>query len=108
MHAITKKKIIYLQEVGTVSILLSNNQLIKLFNTAFVLECESNLISLSQPRDISFIYYKEFIKMTLMRRTKIVAHAIHHQNLFLPDFIKPEKAIIMDRKRPTHIVSKNI
>lgn len=42
-----RKKIIYSQKISTISILLLNNQSIKLLNIAFVPECKSNLIFFS-------------------------------------------------------------
>lgn len=43
-----RKKIIYSQEVGTIVILLSNNQSIKLLNIILILKYKSNLIFFSQ------------------------------------------------------------
>lgn len=45
--------------------------------------------------------------MTLIRSEKVVVHPRHNQNLFILDFIKPEKAMVVGCKKFTHIVGKN-
>lgn len=68
------KKIIYFIEVDIVTILLSNNKSIDLFNIVFVLEYKSNLIFFDQLRKTGFTYQNKSIRMSLMRKSKIVAH----------------------------------
>lgn len=45
--------------------------------------------------------------MTLIRRGKVVVYVRHNQNLFILDFIKPGRAMIIDCGRLIYIVSKN-
>lgn len=104
--SITRKKIITSQDVNTIAILLSNNKSIKLLNVIFVLEYKSNLISLSQLQNTSFIYYDKSIRMILMRREKIIAYAKHNWNLFILNLIKLRKAMTISCGRSTYIVSK--
>lgn len=72
--SITSKKIIYLQKISIIIISLSNDQSIKLLNIVLVLECKSNLIFFGQLQETSFTYYDKSIKMTLIKRAKVVAY----------------------------------
>lgn len=103
----TGKKIIYLQEVGNISILLSINKSIRLLNIALIPECKSKLISLGQLRDTNFTYQDKSMRMTLIRRRKIVAYAKRGRNFFILDLIKSGKAMAMGCGRLIHIINKN-
>ena len=70
----TDKKIIYFHEVDILIIFLSNNKSINLFNIVFVLEYKSNLIFFGQLRKTGFTYQNKSIRMSLIRKGKIVAH----------------------------------
>lgn len=104
---ITGKKIIYFQEVDTISILLSNNQKIELLKVAFIPECESNVIFFGQLQNTRFIYYDKSTRMTLIRSEKFNTHARCNQNLIVFDLIKLRKAMAVSCGGSIYIVSKN-
>lgn len=104
---ITGKIIIYSQEVDTITIPFLNNKLIKLLNIALIAKYKSNFVFLDKLQKTGFIYYNKPIKMTLIKREKVVVHTRRDINLFILIFIKSRKAMVVGYGRPTHIVSKN-
>lgn len=107
MFSIVEKKIIYSWDITTISILLSDNKSIKLFNITPIPEYESNLISLGQLLDTGFIYYNKPIKKTLMKREKVVAYVKWNQTLFVFNLIKLENAMAICHKKSKYVISKN-
>lgn len=109
-----RKKIIRLEEIGTVSIPLVDGKSIELLDTALVPECDSNLISLGQLQETSITFHDNPSHMTLIRHGVIIAQAKRHQNLFILDRAIPKTvmkvrnlAMATGKGRPTHLVSKN-
>lgn len=56
---------------------------------------------------IGFTYYYKLIKIILIKRKKIITYTKQDQNLFMLNFIKPNKPIAIDHKKSIYIISKN-
>ena len=114
-------QLIRTEEIGTVSIPLTDGSEIELQNVALAPGCDSNLIFLGQLRETGITFYDNLTVMTLMRNGKIIAQAKRDQNLFTLEFAQLGKAIatiktvsilpkamaIQRRGQPTHHVSQN-
>ena len=108
------KKIIRSKKIGTVSIPLADGRSIELLDTAFVLECDLNLISLGQLHETGITFHDNPSHMTLMRHEVVIEKAKRHRNLFIFDRAIPETVMKVrnlaratGKSRPTHLVSKN-
>lgn len=66
------KDIIRLREVGTIQLLLKNRSEMILFNVAFALRYDSNLISLGQVREARISYHNHPNNMILKQSRSII------------------------------------
>ena len=108
-------QVIRTEEIGTVSIPLTDGTTIELQNVALAPGCDSNLISLGQLRESGITYHDDPDSMTLMKSGSIIARAKRNHNLFTLDLAMPGQIMsaisramaITGRGRPTHLVSQN-
>lgn len=75
--------IIWMEEIGTVLILLIGDAIIKLHNIALAPNCNINLISLGQFWESKITYHNKLMAMILMQKRKVIAYAKKKQNLFI-------------------------
>lgn len=87
------KKIIFSSKIGTITILLSKKRLINLLNINLILECKSNITSLSQLKKTRFTYHNKSTKMTAMKKSIIVTHVRYDHNFFILDLLKLSQTI---------------
>lgn len=106
-------QIIRTEEVGIVSIFLSDGIIVELYNLALALNCDSNLILLGQLKESGITYHDDPKSMTFMRISKVIAKAKREQNLFTLDLTTLNQAMsgrvmaIRGKGRPINLVSKN-
>ena len=89
----TTGQVIWIKEIGNVSIALTNNNKIELQNVALAPGGDSNLIFLGQLRETEITFYDDPTAMTLMRNGKIIAQAKRDQNLFILKLAQPKRAM---------------
>ncbi len=100
----TVEQVIRIEEIGNVSIPLTDGNNIKLKNVALAPGCDSNLISLGQLQETRIIYHDNPIAMTLIQQGRVIAHAKRTQNLFILDLAHPERAMATITIQPKVIV----
>ena len=88
-----ESQIIYTKEIGTVLIILTGGNTIKLHNIVLVLGFDSNLISLGQFRKSRITYHDNLTTMMLMKDRKVIAEVKREQNLFTLNLAYPGKTI---------------
>lgn len=103
---IAVNQFIWIEEVGTVSILLSTKR-VKLHNVALLApDCDLNLILFSQLRKSGITYYDNLKAITLMRNKKNYCLYQKKPNLFTFNLVQPGKTMVMTGHRQiTHFIS---
>lgn len=106
-------QIIWIEEIGIISIPLTGGRMIKLHNIALAPNCDLNLISLGQLQESDILYHTNPSTITLMRGGKIIAHAKRNHNLFTLDIAMPRQIMsaisrvmaTIRQGRPIYLVS---
>ena len=94
----------------TIVLPLENSSELTLSNVAYAPECDSNLISLGQLREIGISYHDHPGCMVLKQGGNVIGAATRKKNLFVLDTQSPsDKAMLVKRRRrPTYLLSKNL
>lgn len=70
------------KEIDNIFIPLADGRKIELYNMTLVSECDSNLISLGQLKEIGITYHDNPTTMILMRYRKVITYTKRDRNLF--------------------------
>lgn len=68
-------QVIWINEISTITIPLSNDKIIELYNIAYTPEYNLNLISLDQLRKGEILFHDDPMTMTLIREEKVITYA---------------------------------
>lgn len=101
--------IIRSKQVGAITLPLKNGLELTFSNVVYILECDSNLISLGQLRETDISYHNHPEYMVLKQGRKEIGSATKKKNLVVLDTqLPPGKAMLVKRRgRPIYLLSKN-
>lgn len=104
----TGGQILWAEGIEIIAIPLLDKSLLKLWDVAYGLNCNSNLISLGQLRNNNITYVNNFEVIILVQIGHSITYAKCDQNFFVLELTISNKIIQINRRgQPIHLVSKS-